>query len=241
MNLQNLTTWASRLAADPQQTRYAGRYTDAINEANSQFALDSRVLFKDQQISVISGQSTYALNSDFELAKKCTLSTINNATGGIILTPISRAQLEFSTVDHDWTQDNGTPKFYIIDPELARNQIVLYPKPQGADAGTNNCLLTYYALPATLVNPTDNPLNASPNLTQFHIGLAFYAAWLLVSGEISTPEVEDRLKRLYTSYQLKVGEAIDKFGNTATAPWKLVGGRFWHLLMIGLLSKMTFT
>lgn len=242
MNLQLLTTWASRLAADPQQTRYAGRYTDAANESQYQFAMDSRALFKDFTFSVVANQSQYALPADFMYPKKATLSTLSNTTGGIILTPISRSQLEFSTVDHDWTQDTGTPKFYIIDPASASgfpNSIALYPQPQGADAGTNNAILTYYPLPATLVNPTDIPLNGTTNLVQFHMGLAAYMAWLLVSGEISTPETEERLKRLYGQYQSKVTEAIDKYGNTSNAPWRLAGGKYWHLVMLGIgISRM---
>ncbi len=228
MNLTSLTTWASQFAGDPNQSRYTGKYTNAINEAQVQFALDSKALFKDQIWSVVSGQSAYALPSDFMYEKKVTISTINSSDAGIALTPISRAALEFAQTDHDWTQDTGTPKMYIIDPETARNSMTLYPQPQGADAGTNNLRLTYYPYPTLLVNGTDVPLNATGNLIQFHRAIAAYAAWLLTAIEIQDQNTLAKRSGLKKIYEDAATEATDKYGNSSQMQLRLQGGREWR-------------
>ena len=228
MTLSQLQAFTAQFAFDVGQSRYSALYVNVINEAQVQFALDTRCLFKDQAISVVSGTAVYALPSDFMFEKKVTLSTVNNAVGGIGLKPVSRATLEFYNTAQDWTQINGTPTNYIIDPELARQQIRLYPVPQGADAGTNNLLLTYYPLPATLVNPTDVPLNGNLLLAEHHIGIAAYAAWLLLQAEVATPETIAKLQQLYKLYQDKVTICIDRWGNTSSEGLRFLGGRTWH-------------
>jgi hypothetical protein len=160
--------------------------------------------------------------------KMVQISADNNTQGGILLTPISRASLEFYTRDHDWQDDNGTPKFYIIDPEVARQQLRLYPNPQGADAGTNNCILTYYPYPTAMAVGTDIPLNGNNLMAQFHIAIAAYAAWFLLAGEPATDDMIKKRAELYKIYQDRVTQAIDRFGNTIQEQIRLIGGRVWH-------------
>lgn len=228
MNLQTLTQFTARFANDINQTRYAGLYTTMLNEAQVQFCLDTRCLFKDALFSVVSGQSTYALPSDFMFEKKVTLATILNAAAGIALGPISRQTLEFFNTSQDWETINGTPTNYIIDPELARQQIRLFPVPQGADAGTNNLILTYYPYPTAMVNNTDNPLNGNLLLSEHHIALAAYAAWVLLQSETATQEILAKMQMLLKFYQDKVTDTINRWGNTISEPLQFRGGRSWH-------------
>lgn len=219
MNLGTLTTQAALLAGDPSLTRYANLYTDAANRAQEQFALDSKALFKDSSIVMVAGTSSYSLPTDFMYEKKVVLN-------GLILQPISRARLEqFSTTD--WTLDTGTPTYFMIDPEEARKQITLYPQPQGGDAGTT-LVLTYFPFPAALVNSTDTPLNASLLMTQFHLGIACYMAWLLMGYDTPTPEIQAKRSDLMKVYVDTVGKAVETFSNTASAPWRMYGGRYWR-------------
>src|SRR3990167_6945030 len=210
MNLETLTTFASQFAGDPNQSRYGGSYTTAINESQLQFALDTRCLFKDQAFSVVADTATYTLPTDFMFEKKVTLATETSPVAGIKLEPISRATLEFYIGDRNWSVDTGTPKYFLIDPEEARKQIRLYPIPQGADAGTSNLLLTYYPKPTDLSAVGDIPLNSSLLLVQFHIAIAAYAAWLLLAEEPATMEVLAKRNELLKQYNDKVTQCLDR-------------------------------
>jgi len=220
MNRGQIKTLASNFCEDPQQTRFSGLYDDAINRGQEQFAMDSKALYKDAStITVAADDASYDLPTDFMYEKKVTHK-------GIALEPISRSTLEFYTKTQDWSVITGTPKKFVIDPEEARKQILLYPIPQGDDAGAN-LIITYYPLPAEMTADTDTPLNSSSLMIQFHIGIAAYTAWLLLGNVPSTPEVANKRSDLMKQYMDKVTEAIDTFGNTKSAPIRMKGGRYW--------------
>lgn len=221
MNRGQIRTQAALFAGDPNLTRFnETQYNDAIQRAQEQFAVDSRALYKDAPtITVVAGTSTYDLPTDFWLEKRV-------EHKGIPLDPITRARLG-AVAGQDWTDDEGTPRFYIIDPEEGRKQLRLYPEPQGGDAGAN-LVLTYYPLPAEMASDSSTPLNASALMVQFHIGLAAYAAWLLLGAEEAKPEILAKMSKLYQQYQDKVTEAIDTFGNTKSDGIKIQGRRVWR-------------
>lgn len=206
MNRGAIRTQAAAFAGDVNQTRFGGKYEDAIDKACEEFAFDSRALFKDAAtITTVDGTATYDLPSDFWYEKIVTHK-------GLELRPISRATLLRDNGD-DWTDDAGTPTRYIIDPEEARKQIRLYRKPQSGDAGAN-LILTYYPIPAAMAADSDTPFNGSALMAQFHLGVAAYAAWLVLSYEELTPAIIEKRRSLYALYQGKVDMAIDRFGNT---------------------------
>lgn len=207
MNLGELRTLTARLCEDPNLSRFgAAKYDDAINKANTQFSLDSKALYKDYAITMVSGTAAYSLPSDFMLEKEVVLN-------GLGLKPISRATLQAKKTDDRWDNDEGTPRWYIIDPEEARKTITLYPKPNNTDDGTA-LVLTYYPVPATLTADADIPLNASSLMTQFHTALASYAAWMLMLYLPQTPEIAQKRSEFYNIYLDKIREAIQTFGNT---------------------------
>lgn len=217
MNKGQIRTLTANFLGDPGQTRYADLYSDAIDRAQEQFAYDSKALFKDHTTyTVVDGTATYDLPTDFWLEKMVTHK-------GLELDPATRHELQRFN-GNDWTQDNGTPNRYIIDPEEARKQIRLYPKPQANDAGAN-LVLTYYPVPAALSGDSAVPLNSSSLMVQFHIGIAAYAAWLILMSETMTPEVMTKRASLMSQYQDKVTDAVDYFGNTPSAPINIRGPR----------------
>ena len=219
MNRGAIKTLASGWAGDPQQSRYSGLYDTGLDRAQEQFAMESKALYKDAStVTVVDGTASYNLPSDFMWEKKMTHK-------GILLTPISRATMEYYQ-ESDWTDDTGTPKFYIIDPEEGRKTFTLYPIPQGDDAGAN-LILTYYPLPASSTDDTVNPLNASALMAQFHYGIAAYLAWSLLGNETYTPEISTKRSDLMLTYQKAVTQAVDTFGNTKSASLRLKGGRYW--------------
>ena len=221
MNYSQVKTLAGNFTADISLTRYSTQqYLDAINYANKEFAYDSKALYKDATTyTVVSETSTYNLPSDFWLERQVTHK-------GIELFAISRHTLQRSN-SNDWTLDTGTPTNYIIDPEEARKQIRLYRIPQGDDAGVN-LVLTYYPIPTDLSADSDVPLNSSSLMSQFHLGIAAYAATLLLLFETQTPEIALKRSQLMKIYNDKVSLATSYFGNTPSESMQLRGSRRWY-------------
>lgn len=220
MNRGNIKALAQGFAEDPAGTRYAGLYDAALDRAQEQWALDTKTLWKDASTyTVVSGTSAYSLPTDFMFEKQVTHK-------GIQLKPITRSMIQYYSAN-DWaTENTGTPKFYMIDPEEGKKQILLYPIPEADDAGAN-LILTYYPLPASSTTDSDTPLNSSLLMVQFHIGLAAYTAWLLLLNE---PATDDKIKKraeLMDIYSVKKTEAVDLFKNTAAAPIRMRGGKYW--------------
>lgn len=211
MNLGELRTFTANLCEDPSVTKFTPvKYNDSINKAAAQFAMDSKALYKDSAIVMVAGTAAYALPTDFMLEKAVTLN-------GIELAPISRATLQAKKATERWNTDSGTPKYYIIDPEGGRKTITLYPNPANEDAGTS-IVLTYYAFPSVMTVDTAVPLNGSSLMVQFHVGLAAYAAWLLLMYLPQTPEISQKRNELFATYRGKIDEAIQTFGNTKSEP-----------------------
>jgi len=211
MNRGELRTFVAQLCEDVKQTKFTqAMYHEAIKQAERQFSLDSKALYSDSAITMVVGTASYSLPSDFMLEKEVTLN-------GLKLNPISRATLQGLKTSSRWDEDEGTPQYFIIDPEEARKHITLYPKPDSAADGTS-LVLTYYPVPAEMSLDSSIPLNSSALMTQFHIGLAHYAAWLLLSYLSQTPEISQKRGEFYNNYFKKVEDAIQTFGNTKSEP-----------------------
>jgi len=219
MNRGQIVSLAANFAEDPDQTRYAGKYNDAADRAQEQFAMDSKALFKDTTITIVSGTAAYDLPTDFMWEKKVTHM-------GLRVDPITRHELELYRRSDRWDDDQGTPRYYMIDPEEASKKITLFPIPQGEDAGAN-LVMTYYPLPAAMSSDSAVPLNSSSLMAQFHIGIAALTAWILLSYDQSTPEKETKKTGMMSLYTAKVDEAIMTFGNTKSAPLRIKPSRVW--------------
>lgn len=220
LTLTQLTDLSAGFAEDLNQTRYSGRYTQAINLAQLQFVRDSGCYWIDTSFSVVSGTSTYSLPSDFLWEKKVTLN-------GLRLDPISRETLEAYKGGDRWDDDQGTPSQYLIDPEEANKKLRLYPIPGAGDAGTNNLTMRYVAVPTDLANGTDIPFGSYTYLAPYHLALAYYAAYVLLQNEPVGPASGKRTQ-LLRDYQDFVTQAVDRFKNTQSEPWELRGRRAYR-------------
>ncbi len=221
MNLSQLTPICQQLLNDINGTRYAGLYTGALNEAQNQFAIDSKCTFKDMapQVAVLN-QAVYPLPADFMWEK---LVLFN----GIMLPPVSRFELARTNTGTRWDQRTGTPTAYNIDPDVARQQLLLFPLPQANDVG-KDIQMTYFALPTALANPGDVPLNANPLLVQFHMALAFWASWYLLQGEDASETVMAKMKKFLDTYNDYVSQCVDTFENTVSLPLRMRGVRVYY-------------
>lgn len=218
MNLSQLTSAAQQFTNDIQGSRYAGLYTGALNIAQDQFAMDAKCTFKDMVVQyIVAGQSAYPLPADFMWEKLVLLN-------GLMLPPMSRYNLALSYTGSRWDQVTGTPNSYTIDPDVARQQILLVPIPQANDAG-KDLQMTYFALPADLVNPNDIPFNGNTLLNEYHLGVAAWAAWYLLQSEDVTEAVAAKKKDLLAIYNDCVSQCSDQFKNTVSEPLRMRGVR----------------
>ena len=217
MNLGTLTTLEANFLGDPDQTRYSGKYTDSLNRANEQFALDTRALWKDTSWTHAADDADEDLPTDFMWEDWVTYDNKK-------LSPISRHRLNQEKSGEDWTDDTASlPTHFIIDPEQAVKEIVLYPIPSTA----KTLRMRYFPLPTEMSSSTDVPLNSSSLMAQFHVGIAAYAAWLVLLYEQVTPEIIAKRNELLKIYQDSVTKAIDTFKNTASQPVRYRGTRAW--------------
>jgi len=218
MNLATLTTTTQRLVNDTKGTRYAGFYTQALNLAQQQFAMDSKCLFKDMTPqTIVAGQANYPLPTDF-MWEKLVLAN------GLPLPPISRMELARQNTGTRWDLITGAPRAYNIDPDTARQNILLFPIPTTNEAG-QDLQMTYFALPADMVNPSDNPLNGTALLVPYHLGICAWAAWFLLEGETSSESITSDQKGLLDLYNDYVSQASDQFKNTVSEPLRMRGVR----------------
>lgn len=218
MNLSALRDQAAKFCADPSQTRYdATTYLTALNRAQEQFCLETRSLFKDTTYTSVANDATYALPTDFMWEESVYFA-------GLLLSPMTRRDFAILSPDSDWTLTTGTPTRYLIDPEEATKQILLYPIPTSNDA-SKTIAMRYFPLPATLSQDTDTPLNSSALMSQFHIGLAAYAAWLLLTAESMDQATLVKRRELLSIYADSRDKATDLFKNTTSAQWILRGNR----------------
>ena len=188
MNRGQMRTFASLLSSDPNLTRFtATQYNDIIDIANEQFATDSRSLFKYKEYTLVDATGAYTLPTDFMYERDVELQ-------GEDLLPKSRYTMNRS-FDSNWKDDKGTPTHYIVDPEVGRKQILLYPIPEAKDVG-KTVTMAYYVLPAVMTADADIPLNSSSYHVRFHMGIVAFAVWSLMNYEVPTPETDAKMSKM---------------------------------------------
>ncbi len=218
MNLGTLTSTTAQLINDSQGTRQAGLYTAALNLAQQQFVIDTKCLWKDAATqTVVPGTAAYALPSDF-LWEKLVM------YNGVEIFPASRATLARTHLGSRWDTITGTPTNYNIDPEVARQTLLLFPIPAAND--NLDLILTYYVYPTDMVNATDIPLNATPLLTQFHLALSAWAGWYMLASEDAQPNISKNREELLNLYNDYVTECVNTFRNTISEPLRMRGVRY---------------
>lgn len=218
MNLMTLTAIASHFANDDNQQRYSN-YTQALNLGQQQFALDAKCLFKDTTITVTGGTASYSLPTDFMWEKAGYVSY-----KGLPILPRTTADMLRENPGQDWTVRTGDVQYYIIRPDEAKKTIQLAPYPPAGDAG-GTLVMTYFCLPTDLSNASDVPFNSYALMTQFHLAVAAWAAWYLMQGENSMPEVVSKKRELLQIYNDTVSQAVETFGVTKSAPMQRRGAR----------------
>jgi len=207
------------MAEDPAQSRFVSQYSDALNLAQRQFALETGCCTKDSTITVVSGTAAYSLPADF-LRAKIVLHK------GLILEPITRADLAFYNKSDRYDDDEGTPERYTVETREDKKVITLYPIPEASDAGAN-LVLTYRYVPSDFSSDADTVFDGESMLGSYEVAVAIYAAWTLMGYNRQDQETLVKRAGLFKQYQDKVTEAVEKFGDTKNAKLRIRGGRRW--------------
>lgn len=145
---------------------------------------------------------------------------------GIELVKRSKAWFDLYAGD-DWSDDVGTPVAYYIDTDSDGFQLVLYPKPQDADAGAN-LVVEYIKRHSTMDEATDEPFNSLTYLSPYHYGVAYHAASNLLSQD------PDPVNAAKASRFAKIGDTAysDLFQHfkqiEKDEPLRMTGGRYWR-------------
>jgi hypothetical protein len=214
MNRAELRTLASSFCEDPSITKFTtAKYNDALEQAQRQFTMDSKSLYKTASSTMVVGTAEYDLPTDYILDKLVMLN-------GVKLEPISRNSLAELYKSRRWDTLTGTPVNYISDPMEANKKLILFPIPDSDVDGTD-LALTYYALPSAMSTDSASPFNSSALMGQFHIAVASYAAWLLLGYLSPTDALVAKRKDLIGTYTMKVNEAIQTFGDSPSEPMSL--------------------
>lgn len=225
MNLQTLREQTAGFIGDPSITRHTSAdYTTALNRAQEQFVMESKALWKDVTWTTVSGTAAYAFSAASTDISSLFLWEDWVTYDGSELAPISRHELQRLTPGNDWTDDAGAPTHFVIDPEEAQKKIRLYPITQEAKTLSMRC----YVLPTALSGDSDVPLNSSTLLSQFHISICAYAAWLLLLKEETTPGIVEKRRELLSIYSNGRDLAIDTFKNTMSMGINVKGSRIWR-------------
>lgn len=206
MDLTTLQARTAKFAGDPDQVRYSAGYLNAINDSQKQFVLDTNALYKNKSWdSSESAVGHYDLPTDFIIDNYVTYN-------GIAITSISRNTLYQLYPAIDYLPVIGTPLVYMINTNEDFKKMTVIPY-QPAESGVT-IIMGYVALPADVSAGSDVIFNSSTLMTQFHLGVAAFAAWLLLQSEAITPEIQAKMRELLKIYTDAVNVAIEKFGNT---------------------------
>ena len=206
---------------DPSNTRWsAARKQAAIQVAMEMFVEDTRALTDVQSFSVVAADNSYALSTD-------TLDIIRVTHNGLPLQRMSKFDLDAKT-GTNWTLTNGTPINYYVDYTSTNKDIILYPVPQGGDAGTNNLVLEYLKVPPTLSSDSSVPLNSQSLLQPYSMALAYQAATFFLRS--STDPKDWQKAAIFNSlYEEQVSLCREIFRPlNESEPRRLRGGRYFR-------------
>ena len=137
MDLAALQTLIGALTNDPSHDRYRVSNPDDIgtelDNVMNEWNVEAGILKDVVTLTTVDGTQTYNLST-----LTGTIIRVERVTHkGLELRKIDKMYLD-SMTGHDWSTDEGTPTHFYIeaeDPDV--QQLVLYPIPQGEDAGAN--------------------------------------------------------------------------------------------------------
>lgn len=168
-----LVSLTQLLVGDPSGRLFTSAQVIAkIQEAQERFVLDTRALTDNDTDTLVAGTREYTLPTD------C-MDVIRMAHKGIVLTRLSKFDFDIKT-GYDWTEDDGTPRFYYVDLDPNNKVYGLYPNPEGADAGAY-LTIEYLKIPPALSTDAAVPFDGHTLMAPYANAVAYWAAKELLS------------------------------------------------------------
>ena len=219
MTRATLLSTVGSLTGDPNHTRFTSALKlDRIQEAQERFVIDTNVL-KDvnSTITTVAGTASYDLPTDI-------LDVMRVSHKNIKLTRKSKYDLDVES-GTDWSEDTGTPQSYYIDLDPNNKKIVLYPIPEGSDAGAN-LIIEYVKIPPTLDTDAAVPFDGHTLMAPYSMAIAYWASskLLLIRPDQQALVMSSGYEKQYREL---VADCIDRFKQMyETAPMRMRGGRY---------------
>lgn len=207
MNTLQLKQLLSTLLADSSSNFFTDdERIQALNLACSYVNGEVRILRDVAEITVTPLDSKVPIPADFvSLGKGITWKDTNGQ-----LTQLERrVPIQLQAGSSTWETDTGTPAFYVLEG----GNIYLTPTPNT----TGTLLLSYVAMPNTIVADTDVPFYGDPRVQSYHDMLAFYAAWMLTLKDRDF-EASDKFMQYFQSRMIDLKENLKQTGDVSIQP-----------------------
>jgi len=226
-NLADLQILAANHLNDPANTRYT------LSEINNHFdiAMDrwnriAHICRNTVTLTTVANQGPYAITG--LVGTPLEIRRVTHK--GIELTKRAKSYFDLYSAS-DWTTTPGTPTDFVIDINSNPVNVILYPIPQGNDAGAN-LSVEYVLRHDPMVNPTDTPFTVQGvvNLLMlpFAAGLAIEVAADILEHD-PTPETVKKAEYFRKDANDILSDVISYYDRLETdEPMRMAGGRYWR-------------
>ena len=173
MDLSTLQALIGDLTNDPMHDRHSlAQINTELDISQSQMNVEAKILTETTTLTIVAGQSQYALTDLGGVPISFTRVTHKN----LLLQKKSKAYFDLYFGGSDWTLTPGTPVYYFIEATDPGNQfITVFPVPGDGDTGAN-LIVEFIEEHTPMSSSTDTPWNASPETAPYHYVLAYSVA-----------------------------------------------------------------
>ena len=226
-NLADLQALASDHLNDPGNTRYTlATINSHFDIAQDRWNRMAHICRNTVILTSVTNQGNYAITG----LTGTPLEILRVTHKGVELTKRSKSYFDRYSAD-DWTTHQGTPTDFVIDINSNPVNIVLFPVPQGNDAGAN-LSVEYVLRHDPMVNSSDTPFTAQgvANLLMlpFAAGLAIEVAADILEHD-PTPETVKKAAYFRKDANDVLSDVISFYDRLETdEPLRMAGGRTWR-------------
>lgn len=226
-NLADLQTLASNYLNDPANARYAlALLNNHFDIAQDRWNRAAHICRSTMTLSTVAGADTILLSG----LAGTPLEILRVTHKGVDLAKRSKAYFDRYS-GSDWTTSQGTPTDFVIDINANPVVIIVYPTPQGNDAGAN-LGVEYVLRHDPMVNPTDTPFTTqgvvNTLILPFAAGLAVEVAADILAQD-PTAETVKKAESFREQANDILSDVVAFYDRLETdEPMRMAGGRNWR-------------
>lgn len=176
-------------ASSTRQRFNDSQITQFLNTAQRDAVAQAQPLQTSIQFQLVPGTTYYPLPSDY-------LTMVRMTIGNLYMLEMSPAALDGKS--RGWPSASGYPVYYFIN--WSSPTLVGFTPWPATSRDTDTIRMDYAQSAADMTNSTDQPYNGVPKLTNFHHGLAYYAAAMMLINSNQSAMVQNYLNE----YQISV-------------------------------------